>query len=70
VHDVLVLPAATAADWPTVHARPLEAWRPALLHVSERLGLPDGWTRLPGGEDSAVFAAGEHVLKLVPRASR
>jgi aminoglycoside phosphotransferase (APT) family kinase protein len=61
-----VLPAATAADWPTVHARPLEAWRPALVHISERLGLPEGWTRLPGGEDSAVFAVGEHVLKLVP----
>jgi aminoglycoside phosphotransferase (APT) family kinase protein len=61
-----VLPAATAADWPTVHARPLQAWVPALLHVSERLGLPDAWTRLPGGEDSAVFAVAEHVLKLVP----
>ena len=61
-----MLPAATAADWPAVHARPLEAWWPALVHVSDRLGLPEGWTRLPGGEDSAVFAVGEHVLKLVP----
>lgn len=66
VHDVRVLPVATAADWPAVHARPLEAWRPALVHLSERLGLPEGWTRLPGGEDSTVFAVGEHVLKLVP----
>jgi hypothetical protein len=49
-----------------VHALPLEAWRTALDHVAARLGLPESWTRLPGGEDSAVFASGEHVLKLVP----
>lgn len=51
-----------AEDWPAVHAQPLPWWRPAL----ERLGGDPSWERLPGGEDSAVFARGGEVVKLVP----
>jgi hygromycin-B 7''-O-kinase len=52
--------------WPAVHALPLAAWRPALRELAARLHVPDGWERLSGGEDSAVFATGPHVVKLVP----
>ncbi len=55
------------ADWPAVHALPLEAWGGALAWAEVALGLPTGpWERLAGGEDSAVFARGASVLKLVP----
>jgi aminoglycoside phosphotransferase (APT) family kinase protein len=55
-----------AADWPALHAQPLSIWRPAFEELGSVWGLGGGWERLPGGEDSVVFAQGGTVVKLVP----
>lgn len=63
-------PVATPREWAAVHALPLAAWGPALASFGRAWGLDGYWERLPGGEDSAVFAPGSTVLKLVPPLGR
>jgi hygromycin-B 7''-O-kinase len=55
-----------AEDWPALHAQPLRVWTPALSALGRAWGLDGEWVRLPGGEDSVVFAQGGTVVKLVP----
>lgn len=55
-----------SAAWPTLHAQPLSIWRPGLEQLGGAWGLGGAWERLPGGEDSVVFAQGATVVKLVP----
>ncbi len=54
------------AGWPALHAQGAETWRSALTGLSRAWGLRDAWERLPGGEDSVVFAQGGTVAKIVP----
>jgi len=63
-----LLPAIPSPDaWPSAHALPLDAWLPALRALESSFALPaSAWERLSGGEDSAVFASGASVVKLVP----
>lgn len=64
---MLLPPPPTAETWPALHAEPLARWAPALDALRATWRLPDdAWSRLPGGEDSAVFASGPDVVKLVP----
>lgn len=53
-------------DWVALHEQPSDPWQPALARLGAQLGLDGRWERLPGGEDSVVFAQGDVALKLVP----
>jgi hygromycin-B 7''-O-kinase len=59
-------PVAGPDDWVAVHAQPVAPWQTALKALGVELGRPGPWERLPGGEDSVVFAQADVVLKLVP----
>ena len=56
-----------AARWPEMHRVVMDIWAPALANLRTEWRLAEGeWERLPGGEDSVVFALGGTVVKLVP----
>jgi hypothetical protein len=60
------LPPTDPTTWPDLHARPLSSWAPALAALARTWRLGGAWERLPGGEDSVVFASGGTAVKLVP----
>ena len=50
-----------------MHRVVMDIWVPALATLRTEWRLAEGeWERLPGGEDSVVFAIGGTVVKLVP----
>jgi Ser/Thr protein kinase RdoA (MazF antagonist) len=64
------LPDVSPAEWPALHAQQRGPWEGALVALGDAWGRNGRWERLAGGEDSAVFAHGDVVVKLVPPFSR
>jgi hygromycin-B 7''-O-kinase len=63
---VSLLPDVLPEDWPALHGQPTAPWERALTVLGREWGRVGAWERMAGGEDSAVFAQDDAVVKLVP----